>query len=71
MFVFWFDGKKTQLGFEVPFANVPSQSGRYFAGVLRVRNRAAYVQLRLANWQAVGQTRFDDLFLVPLKPPAL
>lgn len=71
IFVLWFNPGKKFLRFEIPFqGNIVSESGRHYAGVIQVPEDAAYMQVKLHNWQASGEALFDDLLLLPLKPPS-
>jgi hypothetical protein len=68
--VSWIDRNKMPIKLEIPFQGNVTEPSQHHAGVLQIPENAAYIQIELANWKASGEVWFDDLLLLPLKPPA-
>ena len=70
IFVEWRDVRQRLIGTEIPMQGQAHGAGRYYAGVLEAPPGAVYLSISLVNVGALGESWYDDLLFLPLRPPA-
>jgi hypothetical protein len=72
MFVSWRDANNARIADEIPIQDTPITKPEFdYAGVLHVPEAARYVSIMLTNWRTTrGTTLWDDVLLIPIRPPS-
>ena len=70
IFVEWRDVRQRPIRTGIPMQGQAHVPGRYYADVLEVPPGAGYLSISLVNFRAFGESWYDDLLLLPLRPAA-